>query len=71
MEMEESLRKEMSETIVSALMCTRLDKSFNSSYEVGQWARHIKKLFGSVLTDEQYRELWDFGIESIVSDDNE
>lgn len=71
MEMEESLREEMSETIVNALMVTKLDKPFRSQFEVGQWTRHIKKLFGSVLTDKQYRELWNFGIDSIESDDNE
>lgn len=71
MEMEESLRKEMSDTIVSALMVTRLDKPFRSQFEVGQWIRNIKKIFNTVLTQEQYRELWDFGIDSIVSDVDE
>ena len=63
--MEESLREEMSETIVSALMCTRLDQPFDSQFDVGKWTRNIKKLFGNTLTEEQYRTLWNFGIDNI------
>lgn len=67
--MEESLREEMSETIVSALMCTRLDQPFDSQFDVGKWTRNIKKLFGNTLTEEQYRTLWNFGIDNIKFED--
>lgn len=67
--MEESLREEMSETIVSALMCVRLDQPFDSQFDVGKWTRNIKKLFGNTLTEEQYRTLWNFGIDNIKFED--
>lgn len=63
--MEESLREEWSETIVNAIMCVRLDASFRSQYEVGMWLKSIKLIFDKTLTNEQYRELWDFGLDHI------
>ena len=62
MEMEESLRKEKSVHVVDTLMITRLDKPFKNVEEISNWMGDIENLFGTVISEEQYRELLSYAL---------
>lgn len=66
MEMSEDLRQEKSMHIVDTLMINRLDKPFKNVEDVSNWMIDIENLFGSVLSDANYNELLNYGLDNIM-----